>query len=1299
MKSPFILEDDWGEEVILTKVTPSLLATMLKEATTRSLERYVGRKVAQVDENFTGRRACTEHICRQMATDKKLTPQGRGAFMSVLCGAVMTYSRASQSGYLVEDRCPLCGRLGDTLRHRIWECDNPEVAAARRKAAPAWLISEAARRPREQALWVGGLIPHPGDVWPRPASEPTLHVDYKGSDEPPMRDDGRPLVEGGIYVDGSCASHTISELKRAATSRIAVGVDGETKWQVRMPVPTPMPQTSQAAEYAALPLVHAYATNTESEFDVASDCLNVVRSCGEGVERAIGATRIYGGLLKPILTDPTGRRNVMVRKVPAHVRPETLRPGQGRNDAIGNQRADDAAKSAVQLHPAAPPAMQQELDAMLKRSKLVVRTIAAVMPIFPPMPAANRMQRRPVAKEGAAIAGAGGHQWIFTAGYWRCEVCWLMTLKRELDAETVHRKCDGPKQELEAVRITQRGHKLGHVGGQMPVLFCVACGSYSARRAYGLGAVCRGSPTKAGAQALSRIKRGCQPWRTWRDGGGERPKLGEARAWSAHRGADVDGQARSTRRRRTGSETRGHKDPERMYDMTTAADDLPIDRHPHAGDDDEDMFDVFGHGGALDQTQGQSSGGVYEGIVQSLEEIVHQTCDGGIGNWDHTNNAVASGTANSTVGAREEPGGPCSASVTAATAPPVTAAAVAAVAAERVAVLQWTGDHAREAEADRGVAAYGPPSGAAAPLEGVGDKVTKRRRLDSSHNAPGRLGVRPSTDGQEVKPHDGREPTRGEARRREGTDAPAALSTAARGGDAAAVQGRREQPQRGWSHLDPRARQPECSESQERMDGGGGDAPQRRRNIGGGSSDAVPEAAVDVAPPAENGHATPRDDSREGAAGREGAVRPRRHEHRGEDQECHRPDHPPQPGGSRHDGDGAHAGVRAYVAERVSVVPYRPQHGEPEEGKGDGGSRRGSGSRDSPCLHRGAGSSPHRGPREHLDGKRGIEWAGNERSAPPRHDEVPHGGHRGAREVRHSATPTRSASAEPGDQATHGAMPNGDSGPRAGSASDNDGHALGGQGDEGDGRGPHAGGRTPKRRRSSGRATALPIWMHPPTWMYLPHLGCGNGGPPARARDTGEEAADEGRVHGNGGASEHGAAVTGIRGRHQAPGSDVELGGDRDQRGGRGEAARRSVGNGEDSARAGAIRGRADALGTNRRGDSAGSSRSSAIAEAARIRKAGMDRYFADIAERAARRGSTANHRGRLQPSALQRYASGSPLAPASPPLDHMEAAAEMAARRTSIVRMRRPWTPRGRPQPALHGTRGTSTRPTTRAA
>lgn len=80
-------------------------------------------------------------------------------------------------------------------------------------------------------------------------------------------------------------------------------------------------------------------------------------------------------------------------------------------------------------------------------------------------------------------------------------------------------------------------------------------------------------------------------------------------------------------------------------------------------------------------------------------------------------------------------------------------------------------------------------------------------------------------------------------------------------------------------------------------------------------------------------------------------------------------------------------------------------------------------------------------------------------------------------------------------------------------------------------------------------------------------------------------------------------------------------------------------------------------------------------------------------------RGSTANHRGRLQPSGLQRYASGSPLAPASPPLDHMEAAAEMAARRTSIVRMRRPWTPRGRPQPALHGTRGTSTRPTTRVA
>ncbi len=84
MSSPFTLIDDRGEELPLTKVTPAMLSTLLYEATLRSLERYAGAKLAEVDEDYSGRRICIDHVRRQLASDRGLTHEGRAAYMSVL---------------------------------------------------------------------------------------------------------------------------------------------------------------------------------------------------------------------------------------------------------------------------------------------------------------------------------------------------------------------------------------------------------------------------------------------------------------------------------------------------------------------------------------------------------------------------------------------------------------------------------------------------------------------------------------------------------------------------------------------------------------------------------------------------------------------------------------------------------------------------------------------------------------------------------------------------------------------------------------------------------------------------------------------------------------------------------------------------------------------------------------------------------------------------------------------------------------------------------------------------------------
>ncbi len=307
MEDPLSFYDDWGEEIVLTKVAPALLADLLRDATFRAMEHYVGRQMGEKDEEYAGRRVCIDQVRSQLRSDRKISPAGRAAYLSVACNAVMTYSRAEAGGYLVENRCPLCGMRGDDLRHRIWECQHPEVVAARAAAAPAWLREEVGRRPRTQTRWCNGFIPHPGDVWPRPAAEATPVAKFDGDGERPMGDDGIPILGNKIYVDGSCTSHVVSEIKRAATSIVSVDCHGGTVWRVLMPVPAPMPQTSQSAEFVALPLVKAYlTTSSDDKWDVASDCLNVVRACNEAALRAIDGARKYAGVMKPIMSERIG---------------------------------------------------------------------------------------------------------------------------------------------------------------------------------------------------------------------------------------------------------------------------------------------------------------------------------------------------------------------------------------------------------------------------------------------------------------------------------------------------------------------------------------------------------------------------------------------------------------------------------------------------------------------------------------------------------------------------------------------------------------------------------------------------------------------------------------------------------------------------------------------------------------------------------------------------------------------------------------------------------------------------------
>ncbi len=512
MTSPFIMQDHKKQDIVLTKVSPALLMTMLKAAVLAALERAEGRSIAKHDPAFIDRRLGVEHVAQQLRTDRKMTPADVAAYKAVACGAVMTYSRAADLGYAVDDICPLCGMAGDTLRHRIWRCTHPDAVRARCQHAPEWLQREQERRPLSDSLWTTGWIPHPADVWPQPSDTPTAHI-FRGEsvegDDPPPEGAPRGLC-GHLYGDGSCTTHVFAELRRAGSSVVQRDPGAAVVQRVRCPVAAPLPQTPQAAEYMVVALAQQLAQRNK-RIDLAVDCLNVVRDMNAPYAVAASARRMQAGISRVALADKEFTGNVHVRKVKAHVKPENASTQADKEDAIGNNWADEEAKAAVLLHPQPPPAAVASLEAELRRSRLIVRTIAKVSQAFPSMPK-ERMVKLPASVEGATLKIDGSHDWSYVDGLWRCRCCLKLTLEPHLTRQLALQRCAGPKQSVQVEAMIGLGHVVARTATEIPIVFCLKCGAFTARRAYGLAAPCKGRPSPPGAQALARIRKGLQPW-------------------------------------------------------------------------------------------------------------------------------------------------------------------------------------------------------------------------------------------------------------------------------------------------------------------------------------------------------------------------------------------------------------------------------------------------------------------------------------------------------------------------------------------------------------------------------------------------------------------------------------------------------------------------------------------------------------------------------------------------------------------------------------------------------------------
>ncbi len=526
---PFVMTDDLGVPLSLIRNSPAAVLAKLRLAACRQLERAIGRVWARTRPEFAGKRVAVDHIRSALTSGRALTPVHRGAARAMVCNAIWTNSRAAQAGFDVENKCPACGLEGDTPFHRTWKCCASEEQ--RCKAAPAWLRAEAARADPSDPFWVTGVFVHPAHEWPSPLQQQpaTIVKEVAGAE-----------FDGDLYIDGSCTASPFIELRRAGASVVACDDKGAERARAIMPIPADLLQTPQAAEYGAFALVlHLLVGQPRVYGDCAAVVLDSERKPAAVFRRA-GAN---AGIVRAAMVNLASWRALgAVTKVKAHQTIANLPDGREKVLAIGNGLADEAAKQAAALHPRPAPAQESMLQAKLDRAAIIIKTVAHTLEVFPRLRAATLGPWPAGVRDGAPGARATRarsknlHDWQFSAQRWRCVKCLAMSSRRWLPRRLREQPCRGFNASMDVRHIAARGHRVVVTAGNPPLVVCMACGSWSVRRARGLAGQCPGVPTHNGKAALARIAAGEAPWIA--NEGGARMRL-EAPAYAWNRDLDA----------------------------------------------------------------------------------------------------------------------------------------------------------------------------------------------------------------------------------------------------------------------------------------------------------------------------------------------------------------------------------------------------------------------------------------------------------------------------------------------------------------------------------------------------------------------------------------------------------------------------------------------------------------------------------------------------------------------------------------------------------------------------------------
>ena len=560
---PFRFRTAEGHDILLLDVAPSMVLAELRKASLRTMECELAHSL-RVRGGWQGEnggdlrdRVSLGAVMKITRSQKApLEPRQRGCLLAVAAGALWTQSRLCDAGYITSPHCPLCKSAEDTEFHRWWQC--PASEHLRLQLTSEAMRLRAAAAGARSLLYARGIVEHPCTRLVAPAQDFMAELAMRADDGNwhTTKDmamvvtefDGKPhrippffvppkvpaefqMPSVSVFIDGSCTTEDIAEVRRAAWALVWTDDRGAALGKLSGAVPACFPQTPQAAEYLG-GLVAATVAGAGQA--VLSDCAGVVHHFKDLHGSAQLSPRLrYSGVVRRARAGAGWDAAVQMQKVKAHVNISSSMAQEALFRARGNDAADAAAKSALARHPRDLPAVRSAWNMDWADACTTARLIAAAGPLWPSArpPAGTKLARAHVAdasarataredarraEEARRAANFASHVWGQLRGIRRCLRCHVWeshhdaAAGKECQGDWGRSILEGPaasSHDLMCASVYRAGE------GNTPLLICMCCGAwmetgFSPR----LAEPCRRRfASKSAEYAVQRIRRGQFP--------------------------------------------------------------------------------------------------------------------------------------------------------------------------------------------------------------------------------------------------------------------------------------------------------------------------------------------------------------------------------------------------------------------------------------------------------------------------------------------------------------------------------------------------------------------------------------------------------------------------------------------------------------------------------------------------------------------------------------------------------------------------------------------------------------------